>query len=151
MFCLWPEQKDLSETLPYRTCATSWNTSCNRDGIAKRNWPPRRAKCSSTGRWTAIKRWPKKRPNGRPMTRLLLLIVTISLARRWKATTANRPRVNSAGNQHPSPSKSTALFFNSLSLPRAGIAVFFSDLHLLGPLPSTIYVARSHLVRRRRR
>ncbi len=106
--------------------ATSWSTSFNRDGIESKNWPSKQVKCSSTGRSTAIKRKPRKKPIGQqlsstahpPFSRIVSIIL-LNCSRTRHPTMASKP-VRAVGNakagsKHPSQSKSS-VFLHPLSL-----------------------------------
>lgn len=106
------------------TFATSWSTSCSRGEI--KSWPAKQVKCSSTGRSTAIKRKPRKKPIGQqlsstahpPFSRIVSIIL-LNCSRTRHPTMASKP-VRAVGNakagsKHPSQSKSS-VFLHPLSL-----------------------------------
>jgi len=106
-------------TLRCPTSATSWSMSYSRGEIRSRSWPPKQVKCSSTGRSTAIKRKPRKKPIGqlpstaRPPFSRIVSIILLNCSRTRHPTMASKPgrEVDNAkaGSKHPSQSKSSVL------------------------------------------
>ena len=108
-------------TLHCPTFATSWSMSYSRGEIKSRSWPPKQVKCSSTGRSTAIKRKPRKKPSGQqlsstahpPFSRIVSIILFNNSRTRHPTMASSKPgrAVGNAkaGSKHPSQSKSSVL------------------------------------------